>query len=313
MASVSEKAETLKESCKRVQRAMEESDGAPRPNGSMFDHWFDEIPGWFQPFSDLPDGPALRRHQDTMIEEVCKYLNREWGPPAGYEGGLANVNPELNTVDTIKANLSGWTGLAARNFDTNYLTKFDGYTKNLYTASYVAYQTLAAEAKLWETAHSDAHALLDNAQKVVDGMIGVSASEAFRFALTALGSAITVKQAAAGDRGLTLIKELTSATKDYAFKEGSARTPAELMEPLKDSVSELKKKLKEKEQEIADGIDENIGYLNSHEQEYVAAPIAWNLAHTDPESEAERNKRPADERGQQQEGTDTLGEDNHES
>lgn len=142
-------------------------------------------------------------------------------------------------------------------------------------------------------------------------MIGVSAGEAFKSALTALGSVIAVKTAAVGDKGLTLIKELAGATEEYAFKEGSALTPAELMEPLKDSVGELEKKLKDKEQEIADGIDENIGYLNSHKREYVAAPIAWDLAHTDPESEADRNKRPQDERGEEQDGKDTLGEDEH--
>jgi len=303
MGDVLTNANTLRDTCKRVQRALEESDGAPRTNGSMFDHWFDDIPTWFKPFDDLPDGPKLRADADTMVEEVCKYLNKDWPAPAGYEGGLANVNPELATADTIKGKLSGWTGLAARNFNENYIGKFDQYTKNLYTASYVAYQTLAAEAKLWETAHRDALKLIKACQDSVDGMIGISMGEGFKFALTALTSVISIKQAAAGDTGLTLIKELAGVGKDYANKEGSAMTPAQLMHPLKESVEKLAKDVKAKEQEIENAINENLGYINSHKKEYVAGPVAWNLAHSDPDESSG---------DQGQDGKTTLGDDDHE-
>ena len=298
--------------CKQAQRALEESDGAPRPNGSSVDSWFDDMTGWFKPFDDLPDGPALRRHQDTLIEEVCKYLNKDWPAPTGYEGGVANVNPELGAADTASEKLSGWTGLAARNFRENYLEKFDGYTKNLYTATYVAYQTLAVEAKLWETAHRDALNLIKAAKDSVDGMLGVSVGEGFKFALTALTSVITIKQAAVGDKGLTLIKEIAGFGKEGFSKGSTAFTPAQLMPPLKESVDELVKDLKSKEQEIADAINENIRYLNSHEKEYVAGPIAWNLAHSDPEKTEDRQERPPEERGQEQDGTTSLGDDKHE-
>jgi hypothetical protein len=310
MPGIVEKAAKLKQSCLTVMHAMEESDGGgSRAGGGMYDNYFEDIPEWFRPFGDLPDVDQLRSDANTLVQEACKYLDREGEPPPGYNGGIANKNPELAEADTIKSKLAGWTGQAAVNFHDNYLAKFPQYTDNLYTASYVAYQSLAAVAKLWKTADEDIHKICDEAQRTVDAMLSGCLAEGFNFILTSLPSVIEIGSAPDGEIGLTVIKELAGAGSE-GFKEvGSAKTPVGMMEPLKKSIDQLKKDLKDKEQDIKDALDANLGYVSAHKKEYVAAPVAWDLAHSDPEKDSERNERPPEERGQEQEGTETLGDD----
>lgn len=307
MTDIKTKAAELKTRCLEVMHAMEESDGGgSRANGGMFDHYFDDIPEWFRPFSNLPDHGQLRSNADTLVQEACKELNLDWQAPAGYEGGLANTNPDLAVIKDIRSNLEGWTGQAAANFRTNYLNRFDQFTKNLYTATYVGYQTLAAEAKLWETASRDIHKIADDARSTVDAMIGVSMGQGFKFVLTSLPSVISVATAPSKDLGLTVVKELAGLGSSLTSQEGFAATPASLMQPLKDSIDQLKKDLKDKEQDIEDALRANLGYLTSHPREYVApepkeagAGSAWGMTETD-------------EPGKEQDGEITLGEDNRE-
>jgi hypothetical protein len=72
-----------------------------------------------------------------------------------------------------------------------------------------------------------------------------------------------------------------------------------IIEPLKTSINQLKADLKSKEQEIQTALDENTGYINDHAKEYAAPKVAWDLAHTD-------------DKGSEQPGTTTLGDDQHE-
>lgn len=303
MADVVAKANHLRDRCKDVMLALEQTDGAPRPNGGSFDSYFDEIPGWFRPFNTMPDTARLRMREDRLVQEAAKYLNRDWPAPAGYEGGLANVNPELAVIDTIKENLLGWEGLAARNFRTNYAEKFEGYTRNLYTATYVGYQSVAAVAKLWETADKDVNKLLDDATKAVDAIIGISMGTSLEIVLTLLPSVISIGTAKAGETGLTVIKELAGAGKTAVQTSQKIMTPVQVVQPLKTAVDKLKADVKAKEDEIARTMSANLAYLNAHPDEYAARPVAWNLAASDPGTDQQGH--PTDG----QSGHDTLGDD----
>jgi hypothetical protein len=303
-ADVMSKANHLRQRCKEVMRTLEETDGAPRPNGSMFDHVFDQIPSWFEPFTLMPDTGRLRMRQNRLVQEACKYLNREWPAPAGFEGGgIVNTNPDLGVISTIDENLQGWEGLAARNFRTNYVQKFDGYTKNLYTATYVGYQSLAAVAKLWETAEADVHKLLDDATKAVDAIIGISLGAALELVTTALPSVISIGSAKAGETGLTVIKEIAGTGTKLPPITAKLMTPVDVVEPLRKAVDKLKSDIKAKESEIGSTMAANLAYINGHPREYTAAPVAWDVAYTDPGTD--RNGGNTDG----QPGTTTLGTD----
>jgi hypothetical protein len=305
--SIETKAENLKKSCLRVMHAMEESDGAgSRSGGGMFDHWFEDIPEWFRPFTHLPNHEKMRTQAQTLAQEVCKNLNIDWPVPPGYDGGgPVNTNPDLSYHQAAADNLSGWTGMAASNFKTNFLNKFPYFTKNLYTATYIGFQALQAEARLWETARDDIHKLADDAQHCVDGMIGVSMGKGFNFALTLLPSVINIVSAAETELKMTVIKEAAGKVNPTTFKDAFAPTPASLMQPLKESIDKLKENLKNQEEAIGNALAANTGYLNGHPREYAAPEpqkpgdgSAWGLADTD-------------NRGHEQDGKTTLGDDNH--
>ncbi|NHA00458.1 hypothetical protein G5V59_11435 [Nocardioides sp. W3-2-3] len=216
MSDVVAKANHLRDRCKDVMLALEQTDGAPRPNGGTFD----KLTSTRSPAGSGPSTPCPTLHgcgcaRTGWCRRPRSTSTATGRRPRATRAGWPTSTPSLAVIDTIKDNLAGWEGLAARNFRTNYAEKFEGYTRNLYTATYVGYQSVAAVAKaVGDRGQGRQQRLLDDATKAVDAIIGISLGTSLEIVLTLLPSVISIGTAKAGETGLTVIKEARGSRQD---------------------------------------------------------------------------------------------------
>jgi hypothetical protein len=162
------------------------------------------VPGLFQPFSEMPD-PAKFDAAMGDLSVAMRHLSggQETSDPIARNGEVYPRNPTLQKIDEVGSDLNDWTGVAAREFRSKFLTPLPAITHNQFILIAALKSALAAEQSMWKAARADIVSIADATYACLDQLNGCTKNDMV-IAFTVAASVLAVPWTGTGSLGVTL-------------------------------------------------------------------------------------------------------------
>ena len=225
---------------------------------------FADIPGLFQPFSDLPD-PASYDSMISDLEQVVSGLS--WGPDLKdpISSKIYPANLTLDKMTGAKGYLQDWTGDAAMTFVKTFLDPLKG--------------AMEAARGVWATTRNDIDQIAHKTDTALDKMDDCGKNTwGISFTVLACVAGVLASVPTGGTGGLLVISAVgTAAWVEAANPPASApkvdysgESPQAVIGHLREAVAKLKTSVEEQEKRIADALTSANGVVTGNPTLFVA-------------------------------------------
>lgn len=145
-----------------MQGSTETSSGAGDLYPGGPEQYFADIPGLYQPFSQLPD-PDAYTSTITALENAMDWirLSPDSAQLIDRTDGRGMARPEIAKLGSEGDLMPGWNGQAALAFKGDFLGRFPTYTQNQFTLIATLKASAEAHQQLWRSARTDISKIAD--------------------------------------------------------------------------------------------------------------------------------------------------------
>jgi hypothetical protein len=129
------------------------------------------VPGRFRPFTELPD-PARFDGPIAQLQQSLAILSsgQDTRDPISRNGRVYPANVVMTKMDSVKADVHGWSGVAAQEFITKFLTPFPAVLHNQFLLVAALKSALEAEQAMWKAAREDIAQIAEATYNFLDQM-----------------------------------------------------------------------------------------------------------------------------------------------
>ena len=184
------------------------------------------VAGKFQPFTELPD-PAKFNGAIAELQRVMGKLSsgQDTSDPISRNGRVYPANVAMTKMDSVKGDVQGWSGRAAQEFITKFLTPFPAVMHNQFLLVAALKSALEAEQAMFKAAREDIASIAEATLKYLESMRGCSKNQAvIVFTVIASICAVLTSSGGALPIAITAIGAVASAGADIVGLESAPKT-----------------------------------------------------------------------------------------
>ncbi|MFV2086351.1 hypothetical protein [Micromonospora sp. LOL_021] len=224
---------------------------------------FGDIPELFRAFAEMPDPAAF----DGRLNELRRSIEELSSGSVSEDpisGNIYPANPRLDEMLDAESHIESWTGRAAMEFKSNFISPFPSIVHNQFMGIAVLRAALDAEREIWVRARDDIDKIAHDTITALDRMDDCGKNEwVMTFTVVSSVAAVTGVALAPVSFGLSLGLTAVGATSQVAAAGVPDDPPAvrfqgetapAVVDSMRDAIRLLHGYIAEQEQKIANAL-----------------------------------------------------------
>ncbi|MFV2013302.1 MULTISPECIES: hypothetical protein [unclassified Micromonospora] len=224
---------------------------------------FGDIPELFQAFAEMPDPAAF----DGRLNELRRSIEELSSGSVSEDpisGNIYPANPRLDEMLDAESHIESWTGRAAMEFKSNFISPFPSIVHNQFMGIAVLRAALDAEREIWVRARDDIDKIAHDTITALDRMDDCGKNEwVMTFTVVSSVAAVAGVALAPVSFGLSLGLTAVGASSQVAAAGVPDDPPAvrfqgetaqAVVDSMRDAIRLLHGYIAEQEQKIADAL-----------------------------------------------------------
>jgi hypothetical protein len=238
---------------------------------------FSDVPGLFQPFTNLPDPSSFVPLIDDLDRAVG---NLAWGQATEDPIHHLNypANPVLDKMAGAESYIENWTGKAAMDFKANFLDPFPSIEHNQFMLAAVLKAALAAHQALWQSARKNIDDIAHGTLEALDTMDDCGRNE-WPIAWTVVAcvaGALAAPLTGGGSLALTAVSTAAWVTAANPPKSAptttyGGETAEVVIQHMREAITHLTQDIQHTEQVISSALSNNHAIVCENRSLFVAA------------------------------------------